>query len=139
MQTHLIVQNQKKTEFDADLAERKANFETEMLEKKAAAKEEIEDLKNKYDLLFKDLQDEYASAKKKLELERKRDQEEYTYNLDRKRKKHLLDMGLTRGVNVKVKKIAPMGDPISIELRGYELCISKKELAQIRVMQMMKK
>lgn len=58
---------------------------------------------------------------------------------DRKRKKHLLDMGLTRGVNVKVKKIAPMGDPISIELRGYELCISKKELAQIRVMQMMKK
>ena len=83
----LIVQNQKKTEFDADLAERKANFETEMLEKKAAAKEEIENLKNKYDLLLKDLQDEYASAKKKLELERKRDQEEYTYNLDRKRSK----------------------------------------------------
>lgn len=52
---------------------------------------------------------------------------------DKKRKRHLLDMGLTRGVKVKIKKIAPMGDPISIKLRGYELCISKKDLSQIVV------
>ena len=50
---------------------------------------------------------------------------------DRKRKKHLLDMGLTKGTKVKIKKIAPMGDPIGIELRDYELCVSKKELSQI--------
>ena len=56
-------------------------------EKKAAAKEDIEDLRNKYDLLFKDLQDEYAAAKKKLELERTREQEEYTYNLERAKAK----------------------------------------------------
>ncbi len=52
---------------------------------------------------------------------------------ERERKKHLLDMGLTRGAKVKVKKIAPMGDPVSIELRDYELCVSKKELSQIVV------
>lgn len=48
-------------------------------------------------------------------------------------RRHLLDMGLTRGVRVKVKKKAPMGDPIDIELRDYELCISKSELSQIKV------
>ena len=52
---------------------------------------------------------------------------------ERKKKKHLLDMGLTRGTKLKVKKIAPMGEPISIELRGYELCISKKDLSQVIV------
>lgn len=53
---------------------------------------------------------------------------------DKKKKKHLLEMGLTIGTIVKVKKIAPSGDPISIELRDYELCISKKELENISVM-----
>ena len=48
-------------------------------------------------------------------------------------KRHLLDMGLTRGVIVKVKKVAPMGDPIDIELRDYELCIRKKDLNEIEV------
>lgn len=52
---------------------------------------------------------------------------------ERKQKRHLLDMGLTKGTKVKIKKIAPMGDPVSIELRGYELCVSKKELEQIIV------
>lgn len=52
---------------------------------------------------------------------------------DIKRKNHLLDMGLTVGTKVKVKKIAPTGDPISIELRGYELCINKSEAFQILV------
>lgn len=48
-------------------------------------------------------------------------------------RRHLLDMGLTRGTEIKVKKKAPMGDPIDIELRDYELCISKSDLKQIDV------
>ena len=52
---------------------------------------------------------------------------------DKQIKRHLLDMGITRGVVVRVKKIAPMGDPIDLEVRGYELCIRKADLAQIEV------
>ena len=52
---------------------------------------------------------------------------------DEKVKGNLLDMGLTRGVKVKIKKIAPMGDPIDIELRGYELAMRKRDLEQIQV------
>lgn len=48
-------------------------------------------------------------------------------------RRHLLDMGITRGVEIKVKKIAPMGDPIDIELRDYELCLRKADLRQIEV------
>ena len=48
-------------------------------------------------------------------------------------KRHLLDMGITRGVEIKIKKIAPMGDPIDIELRDYELCIRKADLEKIEV------
>ena len=55
-------------------------------------------------------------------------------NIDNsKRKVHMLEMGLTIGTKIKIKKIAPTGDPISIELRGYELCISKKDATKIRV------
>ena len=48
-------------------------------------------------------------------------------------RRHLLDMGITRGVEIRVKKKAPMGDPVDISLRDYELCISKKDLANIKV------
>lgn len=48
-------------------------------------------------------------------------------------RRHLLDMGLTRGVQVTIKKIAPMGDPIDIALRDYELCICKADLNKIEV------
>ena len=48
-------------------------------------------------------------------------------------RRHLLDMGLTRGTEVRIKKIAPVGDPIDIELRDYELCVSKSDLKQIEV------
>ena len=48
-------------------------------------------------------------------------------------RRHLLDMGLTRGTKKKKKKKAPMGDPIDIKLRDYELCISKSDLSQIEV------
>lgn len=48
-------------------------------------------------------------------------------------RRHLLDMGVTRGVEIEVKKKAPMGDPIDISLRDYELCICKNDLSKIRV------
>ena len=48
-------------------------------------------------------------------------------------KRHLLDMGITRGVEIIIKKIAPMGDPIDISLRDYELCIRKEDLRKIEV------
>ncbi len=48
-------------------------------------------------------------------------------------KRRLLDMGITCGVTVKIKKIAPLGDPISIELRGYELCLRKTDMKNIKV------
>ena len=48
-------------------------------------------------------------------------------------KRRMLDMGITTGVEVKVKKFAPLGDPVDIELRGYELCIRKKDLAEIDI------
>lgn len=48
-------------------------------------------------------------------------------------RRHLLDMGLTKGVEVEIKKKAPMGDPIDIKVRDYELCISKEDLSKIKV------
>ena len=48
-------------------------------------------------------------------------------------RRHLLDMGLTRGTEVEIKKKAPVGDPIDLKLRDYELCISKSDLDQIEV------
>lgn len=51
-----------------------------------------------------------------------------------KEKIHILEMGLTKGIRVKVKKIAPTGDPISIEIRSYELCISKENASKIVIL-----
>ena len=48
-------------------------------------------------------------------------------------RRHLLDMGLTRGVKVRIKRKAPMGDPIDIELRNYQLCIGKSDLKNVKV------
>lgn len=48
-------------------------------------------------------------------------------------KRRLLDMGLTPGVIVTIKKIAPLGDPYDIHLRDYDICIRKHELKQIEV------
>lgn len=53
--------------------------------------------------------------------------------VDKQIKRHLLDMGITRGTVVEIKKIAPMGDPIDIKLRDYELCIRKADLKQIEI------
>lgn len=55
-------------------------------------------------------------------------------NIENKKiKRHLLDLGLTRGTIVEIKKIAPTGDPIGISLRDYELCVAKKDLEKIIV------
>ena len=48
-------------------------------------------------------------------------------------RRHLLDMGITRGVEITIKKVAPMGDPIDIGLRDYELCLRKQDLSKIEV------
>lgn len=48
-------------------------------------------------------------------------------------RRRLLDMGITTGVKVKIKKIAPLGDPVDIELRGYELCLRKSDIENIDI------
>jgi len=47
--------------------------------------------------------------------------------------RRLLDMGITKGSSVKVKKVAPLGDPIEIRIRGYNLTLRKDEAGKIRV------
>ena len=46
-------------------------------------------------------------------------------------KRRLVDMGLTPGTEVRVTKVAPLGDPIEVSLRGYELSLRKADAAQI--------
>ena len=48
-------------------------------------------------------------------------------------KRRLMDMGLTRGVLVTVRKLAPLGDPMELTLRGYELSLRKADAALIEV------
>lgn len=48
-------------------------------------------------------------------------------------KQRFMDMGITKGVVVKVLKIAPLGDPIEIELRGYNLSIRKSDAQKIEI------
>ncbi len=46
-------------------------------------------------------------------------------------KRRLADMGITPGVDIFVRKVAPMGDPIEVNLRGYELSLRKQEAQKI--------
>ena len=48
-------------------------------------------------------------------------------------KRRIMDMGLTKGTEVTVRKVAPLGDPIEITVRGYELSIRKDEASGIKV------
>ena len=48
-------------------------------------------------------------------------------------KRRIMDMGLTKGVEVKVRKVAPLGDPIEITVRGYELSLRKEDAETIEV------
>ena len=48
-------------------------------------------------------------------------------------KRRIMDMGLTKGTAVTVRKVAPLGDPIELTIRGYELSIRKEEAAKVEV------
>lgn len=48
-------------------------------------------------------------------------------------KRRIMDMGITKGVNVFVRKVAPLGDPVEITVRGYELSLRKADAQMIEV------
>ncbi len=48
-------------------------------------------------------------------------------------KRHIMDMGITKGTDVFVRKVAPLGDPIEVTVRGYELSLRKSEAESILV------
>ncbi len=48
-------------------------------------------------------------------------------------KRRIMDMGLTKGVEVQVRKLAPLGDPIEVTVRGYELSIRKADAETIEI------
>lgn len=50
-------------------------------------------------------------------------------------RRRIMDMGVTPGAMVKVIKVAPLGDPIEVNIRGYELSLRKSEAQQIQVEQ----
>lgn len=48
-------------------------------------------------------------------------------------KRRIMDMGLTKGVEVHLRKVAPLGDPVEVTVRGYELSIRKADAEMIEV------
>ncbi|OLA35507.1 MAG: ferrous iron transport protein A, partial [Firmicutes bacterium CAG:110_56_8] len=48
-------------------------------------------------------------------------------------KRRIMDMGITKGVTVYVRKVAPLGDPIEVNVRGYELSIRKADAEMIEI------
>ena len=48
-------------------------------------------------------------------------------------RRRIMDMGITKGVEVYVRKVAPLGDPIEINLRGYELSLRKADAEMIEI------
>ncbi len=48
-------------------------------------------------------------------------------------KRRIMDMGITKGVEVHIRKVAPLGDPIEMTVRGYELSIRKADAEMIEV------
>lgn len=48
-------------------------------------------------------------------------------------KRRIMDMGVTKGVEIYVRKVAPLGDPIEVTVRGYELSIRKEDAEKIEV------
>lgn len=48
-------------------------------------------------------------------------------------KRRIMDMGLTKGVEVYVRKVAPLGDPIELTVRGYELSLRKADAEMVEV------
>ena len=48
-------------------------------------------------------------------------------------KRRIMDMGITKGVTVHVRKVAPLGDPVEVNVRGYELSIRKADAEMIEI------
>ncbi len=48
-------------------------------------------------------------------------------------KRRIMDMGITKGVEIYVRKVAPLGDPVELTVRGYELSIRKADAGMIEV------
>ena len=48
-------------------------------------------------------------------------------------KRRIMDMGITKGVEMHVRKVAPLGDPMELNVRGYELSVRKADAAMIEV------
>lgn len=48
-------------------------------------------------------------------------------------KRRIMDMGMTKGVEVQIRRVAPLGDPIEVTVRGYELSIRKADAEMIEV------
>ena len=48
-------------------------------------------------------------------------------------KRRIMDMGITKGVEIFVRKVAPLGDPVEVKVRGYELCLRKNDAEMIEV------
>lgn len=48
-------------------------------------------------------------------------------------RRRIMDMGITKGTSIFVRKVAPLGDPIEITVRGYELSIRKNEAGHIEI------
>lgn len=49
-------------------------------------------------------------------------------------KRRIMDMGITKGVDIQVRKVAPLGDPMELNVRGYELSIRKADAAMIELL-----
>ncbi len=50
-------------------------------------------------------------------------------------KRRIMDMGITKGTDVYVRKVAPLGDPVEVTVRGYELSLRKADAEMIQVQQ----
>ena len=48
-------------------------------------------------------------------------------------KRRIMDMGITKGVDIYVRKVAPLGDPVEVTVRGYELSLRKADAEMIKV------
>ena len=48
-------------------------------------------------------------------------------------KRRIMDMGITKGVSLSIRKVAPLGDPIEVTVRGYELSIRKADAEMIEI------
>ena len=48
-------------------------------------------------------------------------------------KRRIMDMGITKGVDITIRKVAPLGDPVEITVRGYELSLRKADADMVEV------